>query len=505
MSERKKRRFGRNGCRAIGLLAALVIFVLFAVGVSKAVADDAPGSVDILIGAERSIARVNGEVVFRAVFKVDDPGQFACLAIEKPLYIKNLSINGAPVAVPIEGMSYNTIPGIPVMMLRKGSNTLTARWRQKARKIDHADLDIRLLGMMPSALRFQTGAILGYAGENFFTVSCRVNIPAEVVLDVGSRKYTSKSGLLHSFKVKSLKPDTQYEYSLKARVSERDGCFSAALGPYPVRTLPAAGAGIKKFAVLGDSRTHPEDWTKVAAAVAAQKPALAVFVGDMVADGRIDNQWDEQYFAPAVEFFATIPHYAVIGNHEQNCPLFTRIFQTSGGKNWSQEVGSVLLIGIDGKMDYSIGSDLYRWLEGILAGSQAKFIFLASHYPPWSSGHHGRLEDGRPREKSARVSREVIVPLLKKYNATAMFAGHEHFYERSESSGGVTVVITGGAGAPLHNKAKNAAVQNPHSKVFAKKHHYCLLTVDGDVCTMKVLTPEGEIIDTRTWTASRKK
>jgi hypothetical protein len=95
------------------------------------------------------------------------------------------------------------------------------------------------------------------------------------------------------------------------------------------------------------------------------------------------------------------------------------------------------------------------------------------------------------------------MPLLEKYNATAMFAGHDHFYERSEPEGGVTAFVTGGAGAPLRNKAKDAAKQNPYSKVFEKRLHYCLITVGEDSCTLEALTPEGEVLDTRTWKARK--
>ncbi len=93
--------------------------------------------------------------------------------------------------------------------------------------------------------------------------------------------------------------------------------------------------------------------------------------------------------------------------------------------------------------------------------------------------------------------------MLKEYQATAMFAGHDHIYERSEPTNGVSMIVCGGAGAPLRGKAGNASKQNPYSKVFASKHHYCLLTVSGDVCTMKVYTPEGTVIDTRSWPARK--
>jgi hypothetical protein len=513
-------------------IAVSVVAILTIVASEATFARDKANSTDLLADSDRHVSLVENKIVsawqkvlvfeeaekhdvaFRAIFQVENPTRFTSLMLKKPLNIKHLTLNDKMIPKPMEGMTYDTIPGIPVSLLEKGSNELQATWTQQTEtrkdektsklsivpsQIDSADIDIRLFGLMPSALTFQTGPVLGYAGQNFFTVTCRVNIPSEVVLETNNRQYVSKPALLHSFKAEGLTADTQYHYSLKARLSSKEDVL-ASIGPYSVRTMPVAGQF--SFAVLGDSRTHPKDWAKVAAAVVTAKPAFSVFVGDMVTTGRIDSQWDEQYFSPARNFFATIPYYGVIGNHEQNCPLFTKIFPTPGGKNWSQAIGSVLFIGIDGDMDWSSGSKLAGWLEDILAKSKAKFIFLASHYPPWTSGDHGLLnENGRPRERSIRLAQDVLMPLLKKYNATAMFAGHDHFYERSEPEEGVSMIVTGGAGAPLRNKANNPEKQNPYSKVFAKEHHYCLLTINKDVCAMKVLTPEGTVIDTRSWTA----
>ena len=107
--------------------------------------------------------------------------------LKKPLNIKNLRLNGKTIPRPMEGMSYTAIPGIPTSLLKKGSNELQAAWTEEIKtkkydktskvsivpgQINSADVDIRLSGLMPSALTFQTGPILGYAGETFFTVTC---------------------------------------------------------------------------------------------------------------------------------------------------------------------------------------------------------------------------------------------------------------------------------------------------------------------------------------------
>ncbi len=474
------------------IVAFVAVLTIVIASAAVAHAEDKP--TNLLANAEQNICRVKDNtppiwqkvlnfkkvgkqtIAFRAVFQVENPKEFVSLSLVKPLHVKNMTLNGKAVPKPLDGMRYTTIPGISTSMLKKGENILQARWPQhikikkhKDRKSSLApsqvkveDLNIRLLGLTPSALKFQTGPVLGYAGETFFTVTVRVNIPAEVVLEVNGKKYVSKRALLHSFKVEGLSADTQYQYSLKARVSSKSDLIVSA-GPYSVRTLPKSESENFSFVIFGDSRSRPKAWAKVAAAVEAKKPAFTVFVGDMVNAGRTDHLWDEKFFGPAKKFFATVPFFAVIGNHEENCPLFPKTFPTpDGSKNWSQKIGSALFIGINGRMDFSSGSELTKWLEGLLAKSKAKFIFLSSHYPAWSSGSHGRLgKDGRPRERSFRHGQDVIMPLLKKYNAAAMFAGHDHIYERSEPTNGVSLIIAGGAGAPLYNKVKNAKKQNP--------------------------------------------
>ena len=396
--------------------------------------------------------------------------------------------------------------------MKKGENELLITSIQKVKsKIDRKTSEISvntktiyscsdefaLLGLLPDALTFQTGPILGYAGKNFFTVSCRLNMEAEVILEVNNKQYVSKKALLHSFKVDDLKADTRYEYSLRARLSPERRA-SVTTGPYVVKTLPAGNNF--SFVVLGDNRSVPKNWKRIAAAVFKEQPDFTIFLGDYVEDGRIDHLWDEEVFAPAHELFASIPSYSVIGNHEKNSSLYLELFQSPRSKNWAKEIGPALFIGIDGLMNWTKGSQLTKGLEATLAQSQAKFIFLATHYPAWTSGKYGILDKkGLPKKTSIYKSQLVLMPLLEKYKATAMLAAHEHFYERSEPGGGVSVVTTGGAGVWLRGKVDHAEKQNPFSRVFAKQHHYCLFTVSENKCTMQVISIDGDQIDSYTW------
>lgn len=427
----------------------------------------------------------------------------------KPVF----ELNGKAVKGPLDGMFYRTIPAIDAALLREGKkNVLTAGFtvhnRRRGKKDISAAVKMSLAALVAEDLKIQTGPILGAFGDDYFSVTCRTNMPATVTLyrtNAQRRKLEllaiSKAGLMHRLRGRLTDPQEKLEYLL---VVGGNGTYRTHAG---VAALLGKDRGKLRFVAMGDSRTHPDRWAQVAAAAVKAAPKLIVFSGDMVNRGWDDWQWDEQFFSQAGELFATIPFYAVIGNHEANAPVFNELFYTptkdGRGRNWSQLVRGVLLIGVDGTQNWSAGSENAKWLDKTLSEARgAKFIFLFNHFPPWTSGRHGRFnEDGTIREREVREGREVILPLLAKHKATAFIAGHDHFYERSEPSGGVTVIISGGAGAPLRDKAKNAEKQNPHSKVFAKKLHYCLFEIEGDTCTMKALTPDGEQIDKRVWKA----
>ena len=464
--------------------------------------------------------------------------KFTSLNINTPENIQDFKLNNIQIEKPFQDMRYKSIPGIPISLLKEGKNVLTALWTQKVISFEKVEeykgkgwrirsttlvaptklftdsIKIDLIANKSTNLVFQTAPIIGYAGFDFFTVTCRVNIPANIILEIDGKEYKSEQNgkaLLHSFKIENLTQNTEYRYFLKANITD-DNKKKVITKTYRVKTLPKSENF--KFAMLGDSRSYPDVWNKVSEATLKEKPILSVFAGDMVNNGKLDNQWDEEFFTPAENFLATIPFYAVMGNHEKNCSLFPEIFKTpNNNANWYQEVNQVLFIGIDGSAKKEKeNKKLLVWLEEILSKSKVKFIFLTSHYPAWSSGYHGNLgyeEKGEditiPRERGARFAKYSIMPLLKKYNVTAMFAGHDHSYERSEpeNNEGVTMIITGGAGAPLYDKEENSEIQNPYSKIFEKKHHYCILTVNENSCIMEVKTPDGEIIDKRIWNARK--
>lgn len=463
---------------------------------------------------ESVAARTIDRLGYRQTFSIDDPSQWLALTLTQPETVAELSLNGQKVDLPVDGIFYRTVPGIPASLLKKGENVLLAkttvtkkvkkRFKKrggKAKQVLASGGGFALKGMTAADLALQTGPVVGNACQTSVRIACRVNMPAEVRLVFGDQKLSSESGLMHMFDVTGLSAGSKYNYKLQGRTSASDAWKDLSKS-YAVQTYPESGDF--EFIAMGDSRSTPEVWEKVSKAAADKNPLFCAFAGDMVTVGTQNWLWDYEFFNPGKDFLASVPFYAVIGNHEDESPLFNKVFPTpSGTTTWVQQIGSVQLIGIDGDKDWSAGSENAVWLEEQLAQSTAQYIFLCSHYPAWSSGKHGRLVDGEPKERQFREGQDVIMPLLEKYNATAMIAGHDHCYERSEPPVGVTMIITGGAGTDVNEKYKEAEVQNPHSEVFNAVHHYCLFMVRENECVMTALTPEGEVIDTRTWPARK--
>ena len=472
----------------------------------------------------------------RVEFEVEGPARFATLELSHGLDPRRASaswtLNEQPVWPPVTGMYYKTLWGIPANLLRPGKNVLgmelvydNRQAKSATKPPPHLRLNLprRLIGRLPEELEICSGPVLGpaLAGE-LFTLACRTNMPAEVTLSVqplaadGSTSRpaaivrTSPQGLMHRFRIQDLPPGThRLSYALSAV------CRTSRVSTEPREVvLPAAQPGKLRLAALGDSRTNPDIWADVAAAVLRERPELVVFGGDMVASGRNEWEWDRDYFKPAAELLAAIPYYPVIGNHEEKAELYKQFFWTPspGGKalQWAQVVGPVMLVGIDGRQEWSPSSANARWLDRILAKSDSPFVLVVSHYPALSSSKHGQLDlDSVPVEATGRAMLQTVLPILLRHEATAFICGHDHLYERSDivqpgpdgRPRKLAQIIAGAAGAPLYKKVPEAAEQNPYSRVFASVAHYTIWEIDGQNCTMIARTPEGKEIDRMTFTA----
>jgi hypothetical protein len=320
----------------------------------------------------------------------------------------------------------------------------------------------------------------------------------------GGGKHTEKQDAArhHIFPLHDLRADTQYHYRVQAHGFDS--------GQHSFRTLPEAPEAYR-FLALGDVRSRPEDWHRVAERVQQNEPDALFIVGtgDYPADGRQYDQWITQFFDPARAMLARLPFWPAIGNHERTRRYVSQpppdevieeeeshyfnLFDLPGNERWYRvDYQYITLLVIDSNSLMEPGHEQYEWVREQLRSPRNRFTLAAFHHAPLTSGPHGRrLEDGTYREWPLDQIHRFLMPLFEMYGVDLVLNGHDHLYERSQVKG-IYYVITGGGGAPLYTV--NSA-DNPYQQVAVSAHHYSAIDVTSTSMALTAIGIDGEILD----------
>jgi hypothetical protein len=85
--------------------------------------------------------------------------------------------------------------------------------------------------------------------------------------------------------------------------------------------------------------------------------------------------------------------------------------------------------------------------------------------------------------------RTLLEPLFLKYGVDAVFAGHEHFYERIKPQKGIYYFTSGGA-AKLREGDVSATELT--AKKFDTGYHFMLLEIVKDTLNFQVISDQGQ-------------
>jgi len=171
-----------------------------------------------------------------------------------------------------------------------------------------------------------------------------------------------------------LQPDTRYHYL----VGDSEGVF---------RTPSADREAGFVFAAVADMQQdsgNPQIWGEIAeqgisAVVTAEygpelddELALVLVAGDLVHSGWEQDQWRDEFFAPAANLTSRVPLYPVLGNHEANTEHYFQYFHLpeNGGEGleerfWFLDRANTRIIGLDSNFPFASEAQL-QWLEGVL-------------------------------------------------------------------------------------------------------------------------------------------
>ena len=146
----------------------------------------------------------------------------------------------------------------------------------------------------------------------------------------------------------------------------------------------------------------------------------------------------------------------------------------------------------------TLGERQYRWLQSVLAASNAthKFVFLhnlvggldgqmrggieAAPYYEWG----GKNTDGSDGFAARRPGWEMpIHALLRKYKVTAVFHGHDHFYAKQDLDGIVYQLVPQPSARNTANAAQLASDYHYAQGTFVASAGHLRVTVNGNTVT----------------------
>lgn len=244
--------------------------------------------------------------------------------------------------------------------------------------------------------------------------------------------------------------------------------------------------GSFSFAVIGDTRSGGDDYSRLVQRAMGYKPDFMVNTGDMILSPE-RSLWTDFWKRSRP---VSVPYFLTVGNHDVNDKksegLYKEEVDLPGNKlYYSFTVGDSIFVFLDSNIpgqDKKITGEQYKWFEHLLSTSRHEHKFVFVHhplYPEKGNGHHyGESLDKYPME------RDRLEALLEKNKVNIVFVGHEHLYLR-KAVDGIMHIITGGGGAVLYTKDKEGGF-----------YHFISVTVDGNKVTGKVIDINGKIRDT---------
>lgn len=271
--------------------------------------------------------------------------------------------------------------------------------------------------------------------------------------------------------------------------------------PYQGKALPALGAPLR-FAVLGDSGMGTIAQKKVAALLDKSSPDLVLHVGDVVYPTGRDEDYDAKYFKIYAKTISRVAVFPCPGNHDYGnakkssavgekrfAQGYARVFRRP--KYYSFDAGPVHFVSLDDNeadglsAAEPIGLDgrQRRWLEKDLGAAKARWKIVFLHVPLFSTyykhGDNGYL-------------RATLQRLFEKHKVDAVFAGHDHIYQRSKRMNKVVYLTVGtGGGSVLPGPVSG----HPWLEKERVAYGLGLVEVDQKRLTFRFLEQDGSETD----------
>lgn len=244
-----------------------------------------------------------------------------------------------------------------------------------------------------------------------------------------------------------------------------------------------------RFAAVGDMGTGEKPQYQVAQQMINIRRTFpfdfVITLGDNIYGGSNSKDFEKKFETPYKPLLdAGVKFYASLGNHDNPDERLYTLFNMNGSSYYTFKKGNVYFFALDSN---HMDANQIAWLEQQLqnAGNKDwKICFF--HHPLYSTAKaHG----------SSVELRSLLEPIFIKYGVNAVFAGHDHVYERIHPQEGVYYFTEGSSGELRAGDLKRTVIEDSG---FDADRTFMLIEIAGNELYFETLSRVGNIIDSGT-------
>jgi len=251
--------------------------------------------------------------------------------------------------------------------------------------------------------------------------------------------------------------------------------------------LPSAADSVK-FAVIGDNGTGEREQYQVADQMVRSHARFpfdrVLMLGDNIYGRQGPKDLVEKFSEPYKALLsAGVKFYASLGNHDNPANRNYPLWNMGGNYYYSHAIKNVRFFALDSNR---VDKNELAWLENALKSATEDWKICYFHHPLYS--------DGRTHGSSVDV-RVLFEPLFVTYGVNAVFAGHDHIYERLLPQKGIYHFVEGASGQLRKGDTSKSAMT---AAVFDQDMSFMLVEINGDQMLFQAISRTGTIVDSGT-------
>lgn len=240
-----------------------------------------------------------------------------------------------------------------------------------------------------------------------------------------------------------------------------------------------------KFAVIGDNGTGDRPQFDIAQQMTSARARfpfeLVIMLGDNMYGRQQPQDFVDKFERPyAALLQAGVSFHAALGNHDDPGSVAYKGFNMGGQRYYSFARKQVRFMVVDSNQ---LDPRQRAWIDGTLQQAEEPWKICYFHHPLYSdAARHGS-------DVSLRVALE---PLLTKGGVNAVFAGHDHVYERLTPQKGIVHFVAGSGGQLRRGDIRPSAMT---AAFYDQEQAFMLVEIDNDQMFFQAVSRTGALVD----------